>query len=648
MKRSFFLPATALVTSMTLVACGGTSRTSPPEEMPPEPPQPLVQGDVFLLTADHRLVTLDRDMPTVIKGEVEISGLPDDEQLLGMDFRPATGELYALGNSGTLFLIDNVSGEVLDSILLTAAMGMSFAGLEGEAFGVGFNPVPDRLRVTSDTGQNLRINVDTGETIVDGELALADDTGDNGESGMPENGDNGDQLDNGDDMNGDEPENGDDNGDSDNGNGDEPADNGDNGNGDAPEEGTVETQMTFTGDFAITASSYTNSFAGTVNTRLFNLDSVAGLLYQQLPPNDGVLTNAVPLGVQGVATGFAIDGTNNSAFATLNVDGADGLYSINLNAQGDDSAAMLMADLALESPVIGIALPPATVTLVALTRMNELAVFGLDNVLDAETTLITGLEMTDEQLIGIDVRPATGDTYVVSNMGNVYTVDLESGEATFQSQLVAAENEPFVGLEGTDFALDFNPVPDRLRLISNTGQNLRINVDTGETIVDGDIAFPTEEQAGALDDIPLLGDSLGGLLDTLIPDEGEEPPVTTVTGAAYTNSFAGTASTQLFTLDVENNAVNLQVPPNDGVQVPLEDTPIAIEGDQAFDIAGGDNGLTVMALTSTDGGPALLYRVNINNLSFELIGDDELSSTIGGDMAPALRGLTIVLQQAAQ
>ena len=36
------------------------------------------------------------------------------------------------------------------------------------------------------------------------------------------------------------------------------------------------------------------------------------------------------------------------------------------------------------------------------------------------------------------------------------------------------------------FGVDFNPVPDRLRVVSNTGQNLRINVDTGATTTDTD------------------------------------------------------------------------------------------------------------------------------------------------------------------
>src|SRR5262249_887922 len=45
--------------------------------------------------------------------------------------------------------------------------------LSGASFGVGFNPVADRLRVVSDVAQNLRINVDSLAVTVDSALAYA-------------------------------------------------------------------------------------------------------------------------------------------------------------------------------------------------------------------------------------------------------------------------------------------------------------------------------------------------------------------------------------------------------------------------------------------------------------------------------------------
>jgi len=47
-----------------------------------------------------------------------------------------------------------------------------------------------------------------------------------------------------------------------------------------------------------------------------------------------------------------------------------------------------------------------------------------------------------------------------------------------------------VPLEGTLFAVDFNPAADRLRILSNTGQNLRHNVNAGGmTIANGALNY---------------------------------------------------------------------------------------------------------------------------------------------------------------
>jgi Domain of unknown function (DUF4394) len=133
---------------------------------------------VMGLTSDARLVCFDEDSPESAQTLGTISGLVTDTKIVGIDFRPASGndgdsgDLYALGNSGGVYVLDNAAKGTLKSRLNVA--------LAGTSFGVDFNPVVDRLRVVSDTGQNLRVNVDTGETIVDGPLtnpAVAPATG---------------------------------------------------------------------------------------------------------------------------------------------------------------------------------------------------------------------------------------------------------------------------------------------------------------------------------------------------------------------------------------------------------------------------------------------------------------------------------------
>lgn len=94
---------------------------------------------------------------------------------------------------------------------------------------------------------------------------------------------------------------------------------------------------------------------------------------------------------------------------------------------------------------------------------------------------VTGLNV-GESLLGIDVRPATGVLYALSDGARLFTIDPATGEATLVAPLTADPTDatvPYTGLSGTNFAFDFNPVADRLRVVSNAEQNLRINPTNG-------------------------------------------------------------------------------------------------------------------------------------------------------------------------
>lgn len=167
-----------------------------------------------------------------------------------------------------------------------------------------------------------------------------------------------------------------------------------------------------------------------------------------------------------------------------------------------------------------------------LTRSGKLVVVDRDRPNRVHDTLmITGLA-DGEQLVGIDVRPANGLLYGVGSKNQVYTIDVATGVAT----AVGTPLSP--GLDGNVFGVDFNPVADRLRIVSNTGQNLRVNPDTAAVTVDGSLAFAA-------------GDANAGA-----PAH--------VAAAAYTNSVAGATSTTLYTIDVGLGIVATQNPPNDG------------------------------------------------------------------------------------
>src|SRR5215207_1226392 len=124
---------------------------------------------VFALTTTNALLRFDSGAPGTILSTVAISGLQAGENLLGIDIRPASGQLYGLGSTSRLYTIDLTSG-----VATQVGAGPFAASLIGSNFGVDFNPVPDRIRVVSDADQNLRLNPNDGMlTMTDGALAYA-------------------------------------------------------------------------------------------------------------------------------------------------------------------------------------------------------------------------------------------------------------------------------------------------------------------------------------------------------------------------------------------------------------------------------------------------------------------------------------------
>jgi hypothetical protein len=117
------------------------------------------------LTTDNRIVTFDTAAPGTLLSSVAVVGLQPGESLLGIDYRPLTSLLYAIGSTSRAYLIDSTGqatqvGPVFD------------VALSGTAFGIDFNPTVDRLRIVSNNEQNMRWNPITG-TIVDGDAGTA-------------------------------------------------------------------------------------------------------------------------------------------------------------------------------------------------------------------------------------------------------------------------------------------------------------------------------------------------------------------------------------------------------------------------------------------------------------------------------------------
>ena len=113
--------------------------------------------DMYATDARNVLLRFDSRFPGVITDRVGITGLGGS--LVGIDFRPATGEMVGVGADNRVYAIDPDSGGA-------RPIGLPFTpGLSGTSFGVEVNPVTDTLRVVSDTGQNIRLDLTTGAHV---------------------------------------------------------------------------------------------------------------------------------------------------------------------------------------------------------------------------------------------------------------------------------------------------------------------------------------------------------------------------------------------------------------------------------------------------------------------------------------------------
>ncbi len=92
----------------------------------------------------------------------------------------------------------------------------------------------------------------------------------------------------------------------------------------------------------------------------------------------------------------------------------------------------------------------------------------------------------DTRPVGIDFRVQNTKLYGVGDKGGIYTLNTRNAKAAKVSQLTVA-------LAGTFFGVDFNPAANRLRVISDTGQNLRHNIDDPAAHQVTDVAMPLNQ-----------------------------------------------------------------------------------------------------------------------------------------------------------
>jgi hypothetical protein len=231
----------------------------------------------------------------------------------------------------------------------------------------------------------------------------------------------------------------------------------------------------------------------------------------------------------------------------------------------------------------------------------------------ASNVAITGLQ-AGENLLGIDRRPANGLLYGLGSTSRLYTINTTTGAAT-QVGSAGAFN-----LTGTAFGFDFNPVPDRVRVVSTDTTNFRLNPNNGTL-------------AGT--DTPLAyaaGDAGAGVTPRVV-------------GSAYTNNFNGAAVTTLFGIDSNRDVLVMQGGPN-GTPSPNGGVLTTIGKGLGFDTSdlvgfdvSGISGVAYASLAPSTGGASELFTIDLDSGAASLVGSIGASGL-------TLTGLAAVATQA--
>ncbi|MBC7616902.1 MAG: DUF4394 domain-containing protein [Pedobacter sp.] len=480
-KKTTFIVLCTFIFSIVFTSCKKNNDVTPEEV--------LVMGpdvNLYALTSDNKLLLFNAKTPSVVTSQATISGLQTGELIVGIDFRPATGQLYGLGNSSRIYVIDPKTGSA------RAVGTTSFTpALSGTTFGFDFNPTVDRIRLVSSNGQNLRLNPETG-TVAATDLTIAGVT-----------------------------------------------------------------------DAKIGSVAYTQNKAGASTTVLFDIDATTNKLYKQDPPNDGKLVEVGSLGYDVDETGgFDISPDGTSALAAMSTTGKSSLYVIDVTS---GKAAKIGN---FNEQIIGIAIPTEPVAY-AVSTSNELLIFNPNSTTPTLVAKsITGIQ-AGESILGLDMRPLNGQLFALGSTSRIYAINASSGAAT----MVGAGPLATL-LLGTEFGFDFNPTVDRIRIVSNLGQNLRVNPSDAVLTVDMPITLPTAA----------------------------------ISGAAYTNNFAGATTTVLYDIDTMTDRLYKQDPPNNGTLVDVGALGINVENTNGFDI-GGTSGTAYGIFTV--GTTQRLYTVNL-------------------------------------
>ena len=396
----------------------------------------------------YSLSTFLATSPGTFTGSVTLTGiLSSNQYLVGIDFRPATGELFALGYALIGQQVQLYKADLATGVLTPVGNAQRLdLGTNPARIGFDFNPTADLIRVVGSNRANLRLSPSTGALAgTDTQVAYASSDPNTGATPV------------------------------------------------------------------IGSSAYTNSFVGSTATTLYDVDLAASRLVTQNPPNAGTLNTVGTLGVSvssdyqssdldiyyNPATGQNVAYLSTSDASTSTFLNTSALYTVNLATGATTRLGALGNNTSLE--VADIALPVSGGTSTPVRGQLAYALVG-SSLVSFDTALpgslrtslgITGVDAT-QTLVGLDVRPANNALYALGYNAaatsganaQVYTLNATTGVATPVGAAVR------LVLGTGDIGFDVNPVTDRIRVVGTTRNNYQLSPLTGALITtDGTLFY---------------------------------------------------------------------------------------------------------------------------------------------------------------
>lgn len=404
---------------------------------------PFLNAQTIYALSGNNLISFSATAPSTLLSTRPLSGIAAGQAVVGLDFRPQTGELYALGyNQGSgmarLYTINLNSGAA-------TAIGNAPMSLNANMGKVAmdFNPTVDRIRVTGSDNSNYRMHPTTGALVAtDGNLMYAAT-----------------------DVNA------------------------------ATDPNVVSVAYTnsYIGSTSTTLYNY-DDMLNVFTTQIPPNDGVLNTI-----GSSGVMTNAANTVSDFDIYFDAMSGANRAFFAAaMGTQTTSMLYTVNLGTGaatpiGLIGNGMMVSKIAV---LIDRTIPPnITGPLVyALASNNNLISFdaAMPGVV-RRLVPISGIAM-GQTIAGLDFRPATGELYALgynNNTGDarLYTVDPNSGMAN------PIGSAPFsLNANMGKVSMDFNPTVDRIRVTGSDRSNYRLHPVTGVVVAtDGNLVFASND-----------------------------------------------------------------------------------------------------------------------------------------------------------